>query len=563
MPIEDVDYLKKNSIKQSYLFLVDSGDRDKISYPTPSEYVVDFTTPFHNVVGFEVVNASIPRTMYNVDLINNTIVFSIHDGSPTLNVATTARIPPGEYTIQTLVVALNQIMCMHINADVSKPLVYITAESTTNPPDIESKIRFRCPYPFFIDMGKSTSAETLGFDEYTQQVESQVPILDRRYEAPFLPAERRVFHSVDIPPQVAYGTERTIFQGPRGVLRRVPVSTTQIVAQRFTLSAKGYLKQVFAGLYTDILTTNDVVHWEIRRTNGSDTAPLMNQAPAIATGTIAISFIDGTLSDSEMMGSQAIPLEANISYWLVLKATIMNTDDMYVFYNDVLDNRTSMVISSNNGLSWSSLDNDGVHFNMSASIVVYDEYHMITAPGIYSLIGPKYIVIRCIEIEEHSFRSLAFTKHHMGIGLIKLGVVGYSENRMDFNKVPLREFHPIGKLKRITLRFELPSGRLYDFKGVNHNITFAIHYLEPIQKEYFQSSILNPNYDGNFVGYMYKQDEQEAESDDQDEDFDRDDLEDYRKQEAIHIPENQWRRNLDLVHNLEEFRDLDLDDDFE
>ncbi len=70
MPIEDVDYLKQNSQKQSYIFLVNSKDRDKGSYPTPSEYVVDFSQPFTNVIGLNVLDASIPRTMYNIDVYN-------------------------------------------------------------------------------------------------------------------------------------------------------------------------------------------------------------------------------------------------------------------------------------------------------------------------------------------------------------------------------------------------------------------------------------------------------------------------------------------------------------
>ena len=51
MPIEDVDYLKQNSQKQSYIFLVNSKDRNKEAYPTPSEYVVDFSQLFYNVIG--------------------------------------------------------------------------------------------------------------------------------------------------------------------------------------------------------------------------------------------------------------------------------------------------------------------------------------------------------------------------------------------------------------------------------------------------------------------------------------------------------------------------------
>jgi hypothetical protein len=273
--------------------------------------------------------------------------------------------------------------------------------------------------------------------------------------------------------------------------------------------------------------------------------------PPLITETMAVSFTDGTYSDSEVV---SIALEAGVSYWLVFHG-----GNVAVYYNDVLTEQTSMIINETGGNTWTSFDNNDIYYALAVRIVVADEYHVLTAPGIYSLIGPKYIVMRCQEIEEHSFRSLAFTKHHLGLGMIKLGVVGYSENRMDFNKVPLREFHPIGKLTRLTIRFELPSGELYDFKGVNHNITFAIHYLEPIQQEKFNKSILNPNYDGNYLSYMYTHEEQEEESDDEPENFDRDELDDYRKQEAYYLPENRWRRDTDFVNRMPEFRDLDED----
>jgi len=90
---------------------------------------------------------------------------------------------------------------------------------------------------------------------------------------------------------------------------------------------------------------------------------------------------------------------------------------------------------------------------------------------------------------------------------------------------------------------------LYDFKGVNHNITFAIHYLEPAQKRQFTSSLLNPNYDGNFMNYMYQQEDQEGESEDQDDDLDRDNfIQEYKKNEQFYLPENQWRRNMEYVN---------------
>lgn len=80
MPIEDVDYLK-NSQKQSYLFLVNSKDRNKETYPTPTEYVVEFSQPFTNVIGLNIMDASIPRTMYNIDVYNNKIYYFVYSSN--------------------------------------------------------------------------------------------------------------------------------------------------------------------------------------------------------------------------------------------------------------------------------------------------------------------------------------------------------------------------------------------------------------------------------------------------------------------------------------------------
>ena len=71
MSIEDINYLKANSIKQSYTFLIDSSLRDKSLYPKPSEYTIEFSEPFKNVIGIEVLDVTIPKTMYNIDYNNN------------------------------------------------------------------------------------------------------------------------------------------------------------------------------------------------------------------------------------------------------------------------------------------------------------------------------------------------------------------------------------------------------------------------------------------------------------------------------------------------------------
>ena len=77
MSIDDIQYLKSNSFKQNYTFLIDSKDRDYIKNPHPNHYTIEFTTPFRNVFGLEVLDASVPRTMYNVDVNNNILYYYV------------------------------------------------------------------------------------------------------------------------------------------------------------------------------------------------------------------------------------------------------------------------------------------------------------------------------------------------------------------------------------------------------------------------------------------------------------------------------------------------------
>ena len=154
--------------------------------------------------------------------------------------------------------------------------------------------------------------------------------------------------------------------------------------------------------------------------------------------------------------------------------------------------------------------------------------HQIISPGMLYLLNDKYILLRCPEIENHLYRSLAYTKYNLGLAKIRINSYGYNEEKTSFLKVPLREFHPIGKLMKLTMRFETSKGELYDFKGVNHVMVLVIYYYEPIQEKVFQNSILNPEYKGNFIDYMYKQEDQEGDSDEEN-DFSRDNIDMYKK----------------------------------
>lgn len=73
MSIEDINYLYKNSIKDNAIIFIESHKRNKSIYQTPSEYSILFDNPFKYVYGVEILDASIPRTMYQIDKTNNNL----------------------------------------------------------------------------------------------------------------------------------------------------------------------------------------------------------------------------------------------------------------------------------------------------------------------------------------------------------------------------------------------------------------------------------------------------------------------------------------------------------
>ena len=523
-PIEDVEFLKSNGVKQSYVFMVDSKDRDKQTYATPSEFVVAFDTPFRNVVGMDVLDGSIPRTMYNIDVQNNKLAFFIHDGTVDLTTLTTsdftvATINTGDYTVQTLIPALNGVLSMNLNNSVSSNVVSITASAVSNPPEVKNLLQFTCPHQFIFNMDQtvSTIAEAIGFDQWPQQSEGSKALLSQRYTTVLtgLSGNMQLYHSVDVSASTALGSSRNVFTGPQGVI----TSHTGAVAQSFTLDSPAYLSR-FSVAFSAV--GSGTAPWQLL--SGSN----LVSATQVATGTIGVSSVDGSLSPSSALN---VSLAAG-TYWLMIYGAAL-------FYNDVLSPApTMMVASAATPLSaFVALDNNGVFYNLCGSITVQDPYHLIVAPGIYNLAGEPYVILRCPEIEDASFRSMSYTNtnHNIGIAKFKLGVVGFSDNRFDFSTVPSREFHPIGKLTRLTLRFECSTGDLYDFKGVNNTLTIALHYYEAKGPAHFEP-ILNPNYKTDFHTYRRVEEDQEGDSDDledEGEDYNRDTNFDYewRKEE--------------------------------
>ena len=176
--------------------------------------------------------------------------------------------------------------------------------------------------------------------------------------------------------------------------------------------------------------------------------------------------------------------------------------------------------------------------------------HRLVAPGIYSLVGDRYILLRCAEIE--SSRAAVSDNYSQGIAKFRLGVVGYANTSMDYVNGGTREFHPIGRLARLTLRFERPDGKLYNFRGVNHTLTLVLRFIAPKREAAFVRSSLNPNFDGNFQAWPRTDEEREADSDEETETYNRTraPLQEATRAEGAAHPANQVAERQELVRKL-------------
>jgi hypothetical protein len=264
-------------------------------------------------------------------------------------------------------------------------------------------------------------------------------------------------------------------------------------------------------------------------------------------------YSNSTLADDDFVLYQ---LQSEQFYWLYVWEDTSTSNDvaMAVLFNTPNDGNTgyNAFYSTDSGATRSSI---GTSNQYCMSIDLADKSFTITSPGMVSLVGERFIIMRCPEIENYVYGSAAYGYNAPGLALFKLGVVGYSDTRFDFSSFSFKEFHPIGKLSKITLRFERVSGELYDFKGINHHLLVVVRYLVMRPKSRNKPSSLNPSYNPNFMQYLRYMEEKET---DELEDDDEENVDDQRFRNVYLKREQEYIQNS---RYLEEDEDDDEEDD--
>ena len=650
MSIEDINYLKNNSIKQNYTFLIDSTDRDRDKFPNPNKYVVEFTVPFKNVIGMEIIDASIPRTMYNIDIENNLIYYYLgtNEEDNVIKNGVTEKIACNliKYNCSYIdsYTLLENSGYIELSNNINIYNIYANYVNTYGNETLIGGNELGITYSFKVkaeaiynyDYSKDNTYCIFSFGYYhlwnqtnTNYTAMTVNVLKKiegeLYDIQFIigdgtiEGDKNIIANVDLSEEVHICW--TILENKWNIYISNNSLSLNIV-QQFTVKktiknvfyikkyigrslsapitlnktgnnykgywndgAKMYIKDF--KIYNRELKTNEIALcrnntiikgltiWYKLYDNDNDTKnygenEYINYIDIF--NKISIDTGDYTLKTFLLNYEEKEDSEIGFKKHSE-PAELTNLIDIYSRLPFILDMERSTIYENlgfdlynsinplyiNDRYQYKSIYNtDRRMYKMFHSIIntkltkVIDniefDKNIITSPGIVYLIGNKYIVLKCPEIEEHLFGYLSYSKYSLGLAKFRVDNVGINSERLAITKLPIREFHPIGKLSRISLRFETNKGLLYDFKGVNHNIVFAIYYYEPKQNKFPEGSILNPEYKMNYIDYQYYQEEIEGDSDDENEEYSRDNIDDYKKREIDYSNEGikltQFNKNF-------------------
>lgn len=487
--IEDISYLKNNSDNDSISFYVDSGKRDKRYWPSPSEYSLTFDQPFKLVFGFDVLDAAIPTTKYNIDNENCVLAFTL-------------------FSVQTGN-DLGNIESFIIDLSYNKEFVEMFDEINDNTSFLLSNDTIQT---FNIHV-LSPSIQNTTYYAFEKIIVNNVPIQPRTNQLPseyyFFRFEQKDYAIANTSENLKYidliayesynltyasSNESTIVYFKRykidsGLSRLIESNglyEVKVENVRFNLEIGNYDISTLRNELNVLLNIYDI---EVETTTPIES----KQGRYRFTSSSKIIIMNGTRTTlKENLGFSMLPDSSQSSMYKIFKIG----ENPYVFMS------------------------------------LWDEFtrvYKLEAPGLINLFGERYVILRIKEIEDHLLGSYSYMSMSPGIGMFKLAASYNDVTNLRFDYVSLvrKPFHPIGKVSKLTFRFETAKGDLYDFKGVNHQLLMVIKFLVPSQKNMFNKSILNPSYDPNFMNYMASMKGIQNREESDEEDFDDED--NYRK----------------------------------
>lgn len=488
MPVEDVQYLQEHGASESHVVYVDSARRDRSAYPTPAEYVVAFDEPFRNVTGVELLEANVPRTMYSIEQGRRDLYCDV--GYSGLRVAeaggagTHVRLQARDHDMNTLRAALGAAFQDAARFGASLPRVAVGFP--TDRPQYSSRFVFTCRVPFLFDFGRSNVAQEMGFDQFADRGLHQTEDGVNNYECFPHPTTRGLFASVNMGDKPLHEEARPEAAAEGTTPLTLPAERALVVTADPTADGEVFSHSVLSGITVPVVDaaalstpTSPVALLEVLEPGDDGTTPLARVPLAL-----------GVEEEGGAPVLRAEGLDADPRHTCVLA-----TGREYRLRLAPAPGGPALV-----GVA-PAADGDGFACRVRTSFST----HRLVSPGIVALTGERVVILRIKEIEDHLHGSQAYAgATHAGMALLSIGndTVALLRNRLDFTNLNYRCFHPIGKLSRVSLSFQTSDGRPYDFKNVNHYMLMVVKTLAPRARATLQRSLLNPDYDPDFMAYM-------------------------------------------------------------
>ena len=508
--MDDVSCFAAQSKEQSYLFVVDSSQRDTAAWPTPSAYEIAFAAPFRNVVGIDLLDASIPRTEFTVEAGRNDLVYALDAPASSADVDRVygqrrrAVVTPGDYNLPQFIVELQAALDAPSQPQSETDWVPVSnaaeetlaIESLSVPSETSNRVRLTCTRTFTVFAGKSGIRPVLGLANPITTADTTFRanvnvMLDPGSGAEYFrtvpgwtntdPNDNDVFVSVE---RTATEAEPMLV-GPLPVMDSLALNANVAVRQYFTATVTGPPRAASAYLTS----------------GGTATARVF---PVVA-GNVA----GNALCSCALVGGGTetpVPREP-ASGTFVGSANVLTAGQTYCL--DVSGTRAVFHAESNlpdagevrrvvDGVETAVLAGEDLCVDLSVARADWS----LVPPGLVNLSGERYVTVRSPEVDAHMFRDRASEKYHAGFGMVKMPGYGYRDQRYDFVSFPRRTFHPIGRLSRFTVRLEKPGGELYNAHGIDHTLTLVVRYLVPGNECPKNDKQLNPRYDRDMTRYM-------------------------------------------------------------
>jgi hypothetical protein len=494
MSIEDVEYLYENSEKDSFILYCDSSLRDRRLFPHPSAYTVYFDQPFRHVYSVEILDGDIPSVMYNIDDNTNGIGGFTYDFSPTATTDTVQSLltelsnfdvfdgvmnstkivsilPGGAISFETGIVFVSTF-------DLIASYMASLANTNNTDPQIGDYAQAETGY-FVFERGIIASA--VMFDK-AQALVFDFPVFEFTYGG-------STYQVIDDADNATYQELIYIVRNFEVIVTQNPDKTFNLIYYRITEVPKSFV--VNLRNQNNIMYLMDMRFFYVSITAGN--YEVLSVLKQVQNGALAsVGILTNTLNSADPTIQPVITFTSASGFVLNMRISTANTTMGFDQHADVNETKKYVryAYRDNHQLFGGVYDSNTGNWN-------------IIAPGVIYLLGVRYVILRCPEVEGHMYGSRAFGNWSPGLGMFKLFAVNdIAHQRFDYVNFSKKPFHPIGKLDRLSFRFEMTDGTLYDFKGANHLMLICIRYLVPTQKHKFVRSELAPNYDKSFHQYL-------------------------------------------------------------